>query len=413
MTFRARFRFHLAANSVILEMTEEARLVRTFASIPIAALLLVAPSAQTGVTIRIWAVGSPHSGETPDTRMPPALAREAAGRGWRLSIEAFPADGFAGRFAAAVRDGSAPDVVVFDNFGVMDGITVGANTFLGIGQDPAIRKQLVQVTDSFDELLGPPRGWTFLFTASANHAATRALALRAPPCAPGSSTARLSADLAALIPEVATAYLTNDSGGVLSLADPERLTTVRPDIERVTVDKVAVCGGWGNERLAFVTVNASYQADRIGHAALVLVFRRTSSTWQLLVAARDPVSNRDFVRRLPALDRILATDSAAGTVPGPATLTSPEDGRYPIPEIGRRFGEFKWQSSSAEGVVAEVAEFSYKNDARLFLLTAPKPGASRQLPEYLWTTGGEWAWRVWSITRTGEVAFSQARTFVH
>ena len=388
-------------------------MLRTFAFTAFAALLVASPPAPTGVTIRIWTVGSPHTGDTPDTRMPPALAREAADRGWRLNVEAFPADGFANRFAAAARDGSAPDVMAFDNFGIMDGITIGADTFVGIGQDSAVRKQLVQVTDSFDELLGPTRGWTFLFTASANHAAARALAVRTPRCAPGSSTARLSADLAALIPDVATAYLTSDSARILSLADPERLATVRPDIERVTVDKVAVCGGWGNERLAFVAVNASYQADRIGHAALVLAFRRTSSTWQLLVAARDPVSNRDFVRRLPALDRILATDSAAGTVPGPATLTSPEDGRYPIPEIGRRFGEFKWQSSSAEGVVAEVAEFSYKNDARLFLLTAPKPGASRQLPEHLWTTGGEWAWRVWSITRTGEVAFSQARTFVH
>lgn len=388
-------------------------MLRTFAFTTFAALLVVTSPAQTGVTIRIWTVGSPHTGETPDTRMPPGLAREAANRGWRLSVEAFPADGFANRFFAAARDGSPPDVVVFDNFGVMDGITVGATTFAGIGQDSATRKQLVHVTDSFDELLGPARGWTFLFTASANHAAARALALRTPRCAPGSSTAKLSAELAAVIPEVATAYLTNDPGGILSLADPERLSTVRPTTERVNVDQVAVCGGWGNERLAFVTVNASYQADRIGHAALLLAFRRTSSAWQLLVAARDPVSNRDFVRRLPVLDRALAADSAAGPVPEPATLISPEDGRYPTPEMGQRFGHFKWQSSAAESVVAEIAEFAYKNDARLFLLPAPRPGAPRQLPESLWTTGGEWGWRVWSITRSGEVAFSQVRTFVH
>ena len=389
-------------------------MLRTFAFTAFAALLVVSPPAQTGVTIRVWAVGSPHTGETPGARMPPVLAREAADRGWRLTVEAFPADGFASRFHAAASDGSAPDVVVFDNLGVLDSITVGANTFVGIGQDSAIRKQLVQVTDSFDELLGPTRGWTFLFAASANHAAARALARRTPRCAPGSSTARLSADLAAVIPGVATAYLTNDAAAILSLADPERLSTVRQNIERVTVDSVAVCGGWGNERLAFVTVNASYQADRIGHAALVLAFRRTSSTWQLLVAARDPVSNRDFVRRLPALDRLLATDMAAGPVPNPATLISPEDGRFPIPENDQRFGDFKWQSSSAEGVVIEVAEFSYKGDARLFLLPAARPGALRQVSTgSLWSTSGEWAWRLWSITRSGEVAFSQVRTFVH
>jgi hypothetical protein len=77
---------------------------RTFAcSTAFAVLLLVTPQAQTATTIRIWKVGSPHSGDTPHTELPPALAREAGSRGWRLSIEAFPAQGFAGRFFAAVR----------------------------------------------------------------------------------------------------------------------------------------------------------------------------------------------------------------------------------------------------------------------------------------------------------------------
>lgn len=45
------------------------------------AVLLVTPQAQTGTTIRIWKVGSPHTGDTPHTEMPPALAREAGSRG--------------------------------------------------------------------------------------------------------------------------------------------------------------------------------------------------------------------------------------------------------------------------------------------------------------------------------------------
>jgi hypothetical protein len=389
-------------------------LLRTFASTAFAALAFLTPPAQTGVTIRVWTVGSPHTGETPDTKVPPALAREAAGRGWRMNVEAFPAQGFADRFFAAARDRSAPDVVVLENLGMMNGITVGADTFTGIGQDSAIRSKLVQVTGSFDELLGPARGWTFLFTSSVNHAAARELALRSPRCASTSSTAGLPVDLAGVIPEVATAYLTNDDAGILSHADPERLATARQKTEHVTVGGVAICGGWGNERLAFVSVNTSYQAEAIGHAALVLAFRRTSSRWQLLVAARDPVSNRDFARRLPALDKLLAADIAAGPVPDAATLISPEDGLFPVPENGQRFGDFRWLSSSAEAVVAEVAEFSYKGDTRLILLPAPGRGAPRQVSAgSLWTTGGEWTWRVWSITRSGEVAFSPVRTFVH
>ena len=77
---------------------------RTFACTAFAALLVVTPQAQTGTTIRIWKVGSPHTGDTPDTEMPPALAREAGSRGWRLSIDAFPAQAFADRFFAAEQE---------------------------------------------------------------------------------------------------------------------------------------------------------------------------------------------------------------------------------------------------------------------------------------------------------------------
>jgi hypothetical protein len=387
---------------------------RTFAcSTAFAVLLLVTPQAQTATTIRIWKVGSPHSGDTPHTELPPALAREAGSRGWRLSIEAFPAQGFAARFFAAVRDGSAPDLLVFDNFGIMNGIVTDLGTFVGIGQDPGTRQQLIQVTSSFDELLRPARGWTFLVTSSANHAAARALALRPPRCADASSAQRLPADLA--IPEVAAAYLAGDNAAILYHADPERISGPRRNLEPVTVGGVAVCGGWGNERLVFATVNASYQAaTTIGHAPLLLAFRKTSSLWRLLVATRDPISNRQFVTLLPALSKLLARDMPADSVPTPATLRSPQNGRFPLPANGARFGDFEWQSSSSEAVVAEIAEFGYHDEARLMLLPPRSPGVPRHVSSgQLWSTQGEWAWRVWSITRSGEIAFSEVRTFVH
>ena len=389
---------------------------RTFAcSTAFAVLLLLTAQAQTATTIRTWKVGSPHTGDTPHTELPPALAREAGSRGWRLSIEAFPAQGFAGRFFAAVRDGSAPDLLVFDNFGIINGITTDLGSFIGIGQDSVTRKQLIQVTRSFDELLGPARGWTFLVTSSPNHAAARALALRPAGCAEASSAPSLPADLA--VGEVAAAYLAGDNAGMLRHADPEQLAGLRPNLEPVTVGGVAVCGGWGNERLAFVTVNASYQADTTtGHASLLLAFRNTSSLWRLLVATRDPVSNRQFVTLLPAFSKMLARDIPADPVPTPATLRSPENGRFPLPANSARFGDFEWQSSTGEDVVAEIAEFGYQDEARLVLLPRRNPGVLRHVhvsAGQLWTTGGEWAWRVWSITRSGELAFSEVRTFVH
>lgn len=386
---------------------------RIFACTAFTALLVVTPQGQTGTTIRIWKVGSPHTGDTPDTEMPPALAREAGSHGWRLSIDAFPAQAFADRFFDASRNGSAPDVLVFDNFGTMDGIVTKLGTFVGIGRDPVVRNQLIQVTSLFDELLGPARGWTFLLTSSSNYAAARELALRTPRCEDSSSARSLPTDLA--VPELAAAYLVGDNAGILRHADPERLSGPRANLEPVAVGGVAVCGGWGNERLAFATVSASYHADTsIGHASLLLAFRKTSSQWRLLVAARDPVSNRRFVTLLPNLSTTLAHDIPAGPLPTPATLHSPQNGRFPVPPKGARFGDFTWQSSNSEDVVAEIAEFTYHDDARLFLLRPRNPGAPQHISTgQLWSTKGEWAWRVWSISLSGEIAFSEVRTFVH
>jgi hypothetical protein len=386
---------------------------RPLACSAFAALVLATAQDQPHTTISVWKVGSPHTGDIPPTDLPPALAREVGSRGWRLTVEAFPAQGFAARFMAAARSGSAPDILAFDNFGIIHGISTGLGTFAGIGQDSVTRNQLVQVTAAFDELLGQARGWTFLFTSSANHAAARELALRTPRCSSRSSEQGLALDLP--VAGIAAAYLAGDNSGILPHADPERLSGQRSSVEPLTVGHVAVCSGWGNERLAFVTVNASYQADtKIGHASVLLVFRKTSSAWRLLVAARDPVSNGRFVAALPALSRMLERNAPADPLPLPATLRSPRNGRFPIPMKGARFGDFEWQPSASENVVADIVEFSYHDDARLVLVPARNSRVPRRVSAgELWTTRGEWFWRIWSISPSGEVAFSEARTFVH
>ena len=81
------------------------RMFRTFMCMAFAALFIVTPQAQTGTTIVVWKVGSPHTGNVPHAEVPPALAREAASRGWRLRTEAFPAEAFADLFGAASRMG--------------------------------------------------------------------------------------------------------------------------------------------------------------------------------------------------------------------------------------------------------------------------------------------------------------------
>jgi hypothetical protein len=104
-----------------------------------------------------------------------------------------------------VTRNAAPDVLVFNNFGIMDGITTGLGTFAGIGQEPAIRRDLIHVTGAFDDLLGPERGWTYLFSSSSNYQAARTLALAVPRCPSGSSEPSRQGELAEIVSKIATA----------------------------------------------------------------------------------------------------------------------------------------------------------------------------------------------------------------
>jgi hypothetical protein len=374
----------------------------------------LAGAGAAGDAIRIWKIGSPHRGDTPPTTPPAALTREATRRGFRLSIEAFPARGFATTFFDAVARGAAPDLLVFDNFGVMQGITTALGHFDGIGQDPIFRRNLIKVTGAFDELLGPQRGWTYLLTLSQNHTAARSLALRPPDCGKGPLESVPRQGLADLVSKIATAYLEGDLVSVQSYMDPDRLAGSSGSHENVKVGTVQSCSIWGNDKFMVAAVNASFEAETsVGTSRVLLVLRKPGSEWQLLVVARDPVSNGDFLKSLSP-GGLAASDAAVRAVPIPATLVSPAPGVYPAAAKGQRFGTFRWRSSLSEDVVAEIVEFAYHDDARLFFSRPERAGSRGEISAgALWTTRDAWYWRVWSISRSGDVVFSEVRNFSH
>jgi hypothetical protein len=384
------------------------------ATLALGVILSAAPYTAPGDTIQIWKIGSPHRGDTPDTKLPRAFRQDAAAHGIRLQVRAFPAQGFAATFAAALKRETPPDVLVFDNFGIIRGIRTELGYFDGIGEDPVVRKDLIQVTRSFDDLLGPERGWTFLVASSSNHRAARALALKRPECPDGSSLPKVKGDLAEILPEMVTAYVAGDAHRVAQHSDPDRVAGTRPNNETARVHLVRPCGLWETPRLAFASVNASYEAEtRLGHARVLLVLRKQAFGWRLLVAARDPISNDDFVKQVPSLAASLAQGGQERSGRAPATALSPADGSYPRGSDGQRFGDFTWQRSPARDVVAEIAEFAYNDDARLFLTTPEAGSPGRVSAGRLWSTSGFWTWRVWSVTRGGDIAFSETRTFLY
>ena len=358
--------------------------------------------------ISVWKVGNPYSGLIPDTAVPPSLERSAAKLGYALRVEGFPIQGFASRFFRAFEDHQAPDILVFDNYGVLE----GSGTFTGIGTDPEIHAALMRVSESLSAFEN--RAWQFLIRTSPSHEGARALALRPPDCA-ANREAALPSGLSAIAPQAARAYLEN-SPSLQDLEDPDRLhTSVKKPQER-RVEAVKTCGCWAADHLAFVQAVASYTSpEKIGWVSTLMVFRKQSDQWRLLAASTDPISNEPFVKQIPDLVRLITQPWTPGSAPQPAQLVAPADGQVPVPAPGARFGDFSWHTSPSPGEVAEIAEFAYNDDARLFAIffAGPAPKTEHSSDGQLWTTGSMWKWRVWSISNSGAVSFSPAQSFPH
>lgn len=370
------------------------------------------PAAPQGAAklITVWKVGDPYTGATPDTVVPPSLELAAEKLGYGLRVEAFPIRGFASLFFRAFESHQPPDILVFNNYGVLEGTSTPIGSFTGIGTDPGIHAALVRVTESLTALEG--RGWEYLIRTSPNFEAAQALALRPPECAANSEGA-LPAELGDIAMQSGRAYLEN-SPSLRNFEDPDRLHTSVTEPKERHVEKIKACGYWGTGHLAFVPAIASYTSPgTVGWVSTVMVLRKLSDQWRLLIASTDPVSNKSFISEIPAMVRLITKPWTAGNTPEPPSLLSPPDGQFPAAAPGERFGDFSWHPSPSVGEVAEIVEFAYQNDARLFTIffSGPAPATEHCSAGALWTARGEWRWRVWSISESGGVSFSQSRFF--
>lgn len=409
--------------------------VPSYAVWPLAFLCLLVPIVLTGQQddptptelspeerlITVWKVGDPYQGETPDTKISPDLQQSAEKMGLTIIVKAFPAVGFAQRFFDAFEKGQEPDVVAIDNYGIIRGITTRLGEFTGIASDKTIREQLVEVTESLDGLERPntygiKNGWKFLVMSSEHSKAARLLVLRSPECSQRWNLAPLTQDLQESANPIARAYLQGDRKSLASFEDPERLHTDRANPMQFNLSETKGCGYWGDERLAFVPVVSSYEsAKAVGQISLLLILRKQQTQWQLLTASTDPHSISRFPEGIPKLVSLLQEGRTPGANPVPAKLVAPLDGKSPVPAEGQRFGDFVWQPSTSTDVVAQIIEFAYKDDARLFLeFSSGDSPANDQISDgQLWTTFSLWRWRVWSISNSGAISFSAARSFLH
>lgn len=385
--------------------------------------------------IRVWIVGSPHTNVLPPKIIHSELHQRAKDLGYTIEVESFRASGFAAHFHQALQNHTEPEILSFDNYGVLSGIQTRLGWFQGIDWDRRTASSLALVHGTMTSL--QPRGWVMLVRSAVNYEAARTLSMRPAECdaqfdpAADPSTIepalRLAQEKAVF---AARAYLDCDRSTLAAISDKSRLVQqcFQP-LSDTKVESVKACRVSGNDKLAFVALVGGFsavvrdpralvpskQAMNLGQQSMLAVLRNESGTWRLLAITHDVVNT---VERTPlTTTNTLAHSLDHGpSIPiaiEPARLLTP-NGVYPVPQIGERFGDFIWHPSQSTDVIGQVVEFVWGKDTnwgltRLFFL----PASENKLSSGSLMSGGPNVWRVWSVNKFGEVVFSEQHTFKH
>lgn len=319
----------------------------------------------TEQVIRVWKVGSPHRGEVPDVRMPEDLSRKAKELNCRIEVRSMPARDLYGLLTLAFATNDEPDVLVIDNMGLIEGIKTQLGSFDGVGRDPRVRTSLLMVSEAFRSLESTP-GWQYLFKTSRNFAQAKLLAMMEPECKlaygkSGSWTGDVQANLEKTAIAAATAYFRHDFSALDALVGGRYL--VDSDLLRQptsTISRNRICGGWGNQRLAFINTVTQFENETtVGYGNLLEVLTSTGGQWRLLSLSSDP----RIIARLQQAEFVLKPTSDSDPQLEPPTLIGPADGaffrRWPAEERPL----LEW-TSAGKGSILYLVEAQFTNPRR-------------------------------------------------
>ena len=380
--------------------------------------------------IRVWTVGSPHTNALPPAVVPAELQRRAESYGYTIEVETFRPAGFAARFRQALDEHNEPEILTIDNYGIVWGIRTSQGLFEGIALDPRVAPSVVLVHEALVSL--QKSGWVMLVRSALNYEAAKVLSMQPPVCDPQAGP---TTDSSAIQPDlrqaqekavlVTRAFLECDLSALSTNSDDSRLgrECFLPESD-VKVQSVKPCRVLGNRNLAFVSLASNFSAQRrgrptsrelvhsmeLGQKSVLAVLRNQGGEWRLLAITDDPVNTvkpRAFTTQ--SVDRSLDDGQTLRITPEPARLLTP-DGVHVSKTAP--YDDFNWLPSPSTEVIGQVAEFMSGKDrnwglTRLFFLPARE---SKLSSGYLMSSGAT-IWRVWSITKAGDVAFSEQHTF--
>jgi beta-lactamase regulating signal transducer with metallopeptidase domain len=387
-------------------------------------------------TLTVWRVGSPHAGDTPPASVPSDLEIAAKNLGYSFQVRSFPAQGFHVTFSEAVAANSAPDILVIDNHGILEGVTTNLGTFTGIATKREVRKSLLFVMKSF-ETLGD--GWQLLNVSSRNHKGAKKLAMREP-----TLQALLPEGVSNLKPDEVTEvsalgirvfedYVKGDGTDLQRLSDPQASHSgpqrLGSAATRVKLGPVKVQGVVGNSRLAFALVTAVGELSELdssgqsevaaGWLTRMMILRKTNGEWKLLSNSETgPVSvwqnlfSKEWQNILTQMTQ--RDDGGNASIKAP-DLLAPADGalsasRFQPPDI-----EWADVGNSAIGCVVE-AQFDGGggrwSDSYFIAVARGENSAngSHKMKAAFGVGAQPHRWRVWAVARSGDVGISKWRT---
>ena len=312
--------------------------------------------------IRVWTVGSPHTGALPQAIVPLELRQRAESLGYTVEVEAFRASGFTAKFRQALLNHDEPEILTFDNYGVISGVQTQKGWVEGVDSDSRVAASLALVHETLASL--QRRGWVMLVRSAVNYEAARALSMRPAEC----ESQSVAVDSQASEPSLrqaqekamfaTRAYLDCDRSMLSGISDESRPVQQcflpKSDMK---VESVKTCRVSGNHKLAFVWLVSNFSAEvrepdttyrskqrmDLGQKSILAVLRNQSGTWRLLAITHDPPKT---VIRIPVPNTNASLNSLdqgqpTGIMPEPARLLTP-DGMVPVPKKGERFGDFIW-----------------------------------------------------------------------
>jgi hypothetical protein len=274
-----------------------------------------------------------------------------------------------------------------------------------------------------------------LIRSAVNYEGARALSMWPAECDPQSRRPENSPEIEPVLrlaqekAEFATrAYFDCDRSILSAISDESRLIQqcYLPQ-SNTKIESVKACRVSGNNKFAIVslvtnfsaevrepnTTNPTRRGSDLGQQSILAVLRNQNDTWRLLAITHDPANT---VTRIPLTNpnrfvNALDQSQPTGPKPEPAQQLTP-DGVFPAPLGGERFGDFTWQPSQGIDAIGQVVEFALGRGTdweftRLFFL----PASENKISSGLLMGGGTATWRVWSINKAGDVAFSEKHSF--